>query len=162
LILEKDNPSGLPENADQLMVPVRFKTVKESQGQIEEMTIKVYFPKTGQFETDCRIVNPINRKIPKTTAVAKAAITELLKGPTEQEKEAGFFTSLNPGVKLNSLSIIDGVASVDFSEELDKDIGGSCRVTSISSQISETLKQFPTVQSVKISINGRTEDILQP
>ena len=29
-------------------------------------------------------------------------------------------------------------------------------------QITETLEQFPTVDSVIISIDGRTEDILQP
>jgi len=35
-------------------------------------------------------------------------------------------------------------------------------VTAIRAQITETLKQFPTVENVVISIDGRTEDILQP
>jgi len=35
-------------------------------------------------------------------------------------------------------------------------------VAAIRAQIRETLKQFPTVDEVIISIDGRTEDILQP
>jgi len=45
---------------------------------------------------------------------------------------------------------------------LEFQVGGSCRVAAISAQIMETLKQFPTVKDVIISINSRTEDILQP
>ena len=44
LILEKDNPSGLPENADELRVPVDFKEVTEETKQEiqEESEPKVY------------------------------------------------------------------------------------------------------------------------
>jgi len=45
---------------------------------------------------------------------------------------------------------------------LQYQVGGSCRVSAIRAQIIETLKQFSTVKNVVISINGRTEDILQP
>ena len=51
---------------------------------------------------------------------------------------------------------------VDFDPQLEFQVGGSCRVAAISSQIRQTLMQFPTVKSVIISIDGRTEDILQP
>ena len=40
--------------------------------------------------------------------------------------------------------------------------GGSCSMASRYAQIENTLKQFPTVSSVKLSINGRTGDIFQP
>ncbi|MFH1582463.1 MAG: GerMN domain-containing protein, partial [bacterium] len=66
------------------------------------------------------------------------------------------------GVEINSLSIINGVARADFNEQLEYQAGGSCRVGAIRAQITETLKQFPTVNEVIISINGRIEDILQP
>jgi spore germination protein GerM len=60
------------------------------------------------------------------------------------------------------LTIEDGVAKVDFNEQLEYEVSGSCRVSAIRAQITETLKQFPTVKEVIISIDGRTEDILQP
>jgi len=113
-------------------------------------------------EFSCNKVFPVEREILKTQAVARAALTELLKGPTEAEKAQGFFTSINPGVKIQELTIENGVARVDFDSQLEFQVGGSCRVSAIRAEITQTLKQFPTVSSVIISIDGRTEDILQP
>ncbi|PIR72221.1 MAG: hypothetical protein COU41_00720 [Candidatus Nealsonbacteria bacterium CG10_big_fil_rev_8_21_14_0_10_36_228] len=156
LILEKDNPSGLPENADELRIPVLFNPV-------EMIKVEVYFNNDKlDPEFSCNKVFPVEREIPKTQAVARAALEELLKGSTDTEKEEGFFTSINPGVKIQSLAIEDGIAKVDFDKQLEFQIGGSCRVAAIRAQIRETLKQFPTVDEVIISIDGRTEDILQP
>jgi len=156
LILEKDNPSGLPENADELRIPVRFNPA-------ETIKVKVYFNNDRMDpEFSCNKVFPVERKIPKTQAVARAALEELLKGSTEAEKNQGFFTSINPGVKIQKLTIENGVAKADFDEQLEFQVGGSCRVAAIRAQITETLKQFPTVDNVIISIDGRTEDILQP
>jgi spore germination protein GerM len=88
---------------------------------------------------------------------------ELLKGPTANEiSRFGISTAINPDVEIQSLTIVDGVAQIDFSESLDYQVGGSCRVTAIRSQITNTLLEFPTVDEVVISINGRIDDILQP
>lgn len=112
---------------------------------------------------DCKRVFPVARAIPSTEAVGRAALEELLKGPSADERERGYFTSIRSrDVKVNSLSIRDGVAYADFSPELEKGAGGSCMVAAIRAEITETLKQFPTVKSAVISIEGRTEDILQP
>lgn len=157
LFLEKDNPSGLPENDDALRVPVLFSD--------ETMAVKAYFgtPRTGDAPNfDCGEVEAVERRVWKTEAVGRAALEELLRGPTPEELDAGFTTSINPGVEIQSLTIENGVARVDFSDELERAVGGSCRVAAIRSQITETLKQFPTVTGVTISIDGRTEDILQP
>jgi len=86
----------------------------------------------------------------------------LLEGPTRTEYDEGYYTNLNPDVKIQRLAIENGLAEVDFDETLEGSVGGSCRVTAIRSQIIQTLKQFPTVENVIISIDGRTEDILQP
>lgn len=156
LILEKDNPSGLLEYEDQLIVPVKF-------GKSETLTVKAFFNNNNlDPEFSCNKVSPVEREIPKTQAVARAAIGELLKGPTEKEKSEGFFTSINPGVKIQILTIENRIVKVDFDEQLEFQVGGSCRVAAIRAQITETLKQFSTVDSVIISIDGRTEDILQP
>ena len=161
LVLEKDNPSGLPENADQLRVPVKF--FPDAEDGSKKIKVKVFFNNSKlDPEISCNKVFSTEREIIKTPAVARAALTELLAGTTSAEKEAGFTTSLNPGIKIQSLTIENGVAKVDFDEELEAQVGGSCRVAAISAQIRETLKQFSTVKDVIISINGRSEDILQP
>ncbi len=129
----------------------------------ETMFVKVYFNNDKMDpEFSCNKVFPVERQIVKTKAVARAALEELLKGATENEKSLGFFSNINPGVKIQKLTIENGVARVDFDEQLEYQVGGSCRVAAIRWEITETLKQFPSVQSVIISINGRTEDILQP
>ncbi len=156
LVLEKDNPSGLPENAGKIEIPILFSS-------IETIKVKAYF-NNEKFdpEASCNKVFAVEREFPKTEAVARAALEELLKGPYGDEKDDGFFTSINAGVKIQKLVIEGGVAKADFSDALEFQVGGSCRVSAIRAQITQTLKQFPTVQSVIISINGRTEDILQP
>jgi spore germination protein GerM len=130
----------------------------------ETMTIKLFFNNSKlDAEFSCNKVSPVERKIDKTEAVARKALELLLEGNlTLQEREEGFLTSINPGVKIQSLTIEDGVAKVDFDEQLEFQVGGSCRVSAIRAQITQTLKQFPTVENVIISIDGRTEDILQP
>ncbi len=128
------------------------------------MTVKVFFSNSifDPEVMDCQKNFAVDRTIPKTLAVARAALEQLLAGPTDAEKAEGYFTSINPGVKIQSLVVANGIASVDFDGQLEFQVGGSCRVAAIASQIRETLKQFPTVTDVVISINGRTEDILQP
>jgi hypothetical protein len=156
LLFKNENPSGLPQNDKQFILPIKVKASNET------MTVKAYFAKKQTTGSDCSIVFPVNRIVSKTEASARSALEELFKGPTDAEKAQGFFTNINSGVKVQRLVIdSNGTVRADFSEELET-TGGSCRVTEIRSEINFTLKQFPTIKNVIISINGRTEDILQP
>jgi spore germination protein GerM len=147
--------------------PVNLKPTNGTSTLISDKSglikVKVFFNNNKlDPEVSCLKVFPVEREIVKTSALAQAALTELLTGTTPTETEAGFATSLNPNIKIQSLTIENKVAKVDFDEQLGSGVGGSCRVTAIRAQISETLKQFSSVKSVIISINGRSEDILQP
>lgn len=161
LVLEKDNPSGLAENADELRVPIKFDS---SIINFETIQVKAYFGNNvlNPGAIDCSKVFSITRNVPKMQAVARAALEELLKGTTKAEEREGYFSSINDGVKIQSLRIDNGIAYVDFDKQLEFRVGGSCRVASIANQIRQTLLQFPTVREVIISIDGRTADILQP
>jgi hypothetical protein len=155
-VFMKDNPSGLPEYDKEIRIPV---VIKPS----ETMTVNVYFSNNElNPEIICDLVFPVERIIPKIQTVGRSSIEELLAGPTTSETAQGYFTSINPGVVIQDLRIDQGIAYIDFNDQLESQIGGSCNVSAISAQIVETLKQFPTVDNVVISINGRTEDILQP
>lgn len=139
---------------DKVTIPVTFQTT-------DELTVQVFFNNTSRG-AECEKVLPTNRQIPYTQQTARAALEELLKGPSQAEKNQGYISSINPGIRIQRLSIENGVAYVDFDSKLEDQIGGSCRVTAIRAQITQTLLQFETVNSVIISVNGRTEDILQP
>lgn len=129
----------------------------------DTLRVKAYF-NNNKLDPDltCTISFPVERDVIKTTETAYMALTELLRGPTDAEKKAGYSTSLPANVRINSLVIRYGTAYADFDGTLEYEVGGSCRVGSIRSQIENTLKQFSGVKKVVISINGRTEDILQP
>ena len=161
LQFEKSNPSGLDENSDIAKIAISIKPLEQ---KVESMKVKVFFSSTKLNEDmiDCSLVFPVTREVEKSVAVGRVALTELFKGTTFTEEEDKYFTNIPDGVVINSLDITDGVAKVDLNSKLEDGVGGSCRVTAIRAQITETLKQFPTVDSVIISIDGQTEDILQP
>jgi hypothetical protein len=131
------------------------------------------------YWTDQDKLVAVKRSVPKTTSVAKVALEELLWGPGPRNTGmAGFGTALpmpqdvlsypgrradwGPRVTLRKLTITNGVATADFSDELRAYGGGSLRVTLIREQITRTLKEFPSVNEVVISIEGRTEGVLEP
>jgi hypothetical protein len=105
------------------------------------------------------------------------ALEELLWGPPPRNL-AGFDTALPtpeevldyPGrqpdwgvrVRLLGLTVEDGLATVDFSPEMQAYGGGSMRVEMIRAQIERTLLQFPEVDEVHIAVAGETEGVLQP
>jgi hypothetical protein len=158
LVFHNENPSGIPDKDKTFTLPIKI-----GQGPVSTITVAAYFSNNKlDPEISCNKVFAVGRQVPQTTAVARAALEQLLSGPTSAEKDSGFFTSINNGVKIQSLTIENGIAKVDFDEQLEKGVGGSCKVSAIRAQITETLKQFSSVTSVIISINGRTEDILQP
>ncbi|MCR4261016.1 MAG: GerMN domain-containing protein [Candidatus Colwellbacteria bacterium] len=131
----------------------------------ESMAVQIFLSDSrfaGEPYFDCARTVAVERLVPKTLGVARVALETLLQGATQGEIDRGLFSSINSGVEIQKLTVGDGVAEVDFNEQLESQVGGSCRVTAIRAQIIDTLKQFPTVDSVAISINGRTEDILQP
>lgn len=158
IILRRANPSGLPENDDSIEVPVTF----NEEAEAATTSIQVFWnDDAAAVAGDCSVVQSFSREIPETQAVGQAAITALLDGPVTSETSAGFSTNIPDDVELNSLRIEDGVAYVDFSSELNQ-VGGSCRVQAIRAQITQTLQQFSTVDSVEISVDGSTEAVLQP
>lgn len=125
--------------------------------------LEIYF---GNTESDpkgeCEKVISVIRSIAKVEKIGTAALQELLKGPTDEEKALGFLTSLPADAKLQTFTIEGSEGRPDFTAELDKGVAGSCRVLAIRAQIEKTLLQFSTIQTVRISIEGRAEGILQP
>lgn len=145
------------EVLDTTSIPIRFAPVDAAE-------VKVYFNNTKKDpkSLSCATTYPTVRRVAKTDATPAEAIREMLRGVSGIESDLGFMTAMNPGVELKSLLIENGVARADFNEALIHGVGGACRVSAIRSQIEHTLKQFPSVRSVTISVNGRSQDILQP
>ena len=139
---------------------------------LEYSFIDVFFSNTKQdlntlycdrtYFVQREVSRPTDNPASRLGELAYIAIKELLEGPTEVEKARGFFTSINSGTKVQKISIEDGVATVDFNQAFNEGVGGSCRVLAIRSQITNTLKQFPEIKEVIISVNGDSQNTLQP
>ena len=106
----------------------------------------VYFLRGGQ-------VAPVFWSVPKTEAVATAALEALFSGPNPEEAAAGVETEIPKGTKLMSLDHSDGVATVDVSPEFDALREPDSMDASLA-QITFTLTQFPTIRRVWVAVQG--------
>lgn len=128
-----------------------------------EKRVSVYFGNSGMGSSeDCSKVFPVSRTILNAETFGPGTLEALLKGVSKEEKEAGYFSGLNDGILIQKFEIKDKVAYVDFNYRFNENMGGSCRITNIKSQIETTLNNLPDIDSVVISVNGETEGILEP
>lgn len=133
-------------------------------GSSDEIPVKVYFG-NGQLDpqNQCTLVFPVDRMVSGKVAIYRAVIEELLKGPSPDDVAAGYRTAIPAGVTLKSVAAdAEGVVTADFDARLSRGVSGSCSVEAIRAQIGVTLKQFPEVHDVVISVNGRTDGVLEP
>jgi spore germination protein GerM len=121
--------------------------------------VLVYFAQSSPADVEYVAVE---RRVAATPALGRAALDELLKGPTDEERARGLGSPIPAGTTLRSLTIADGVATADFDRQLLYQMGGSARVQAGRDCIGRTLMQFPSVRTVELSVEGRSEGILQP
>ncbi len=106
---------------------------------------------------DPRKVVAVLRSVPKTAAVATAALTELLRGPTEAERRAGYW-SMSVGETAGDLKSVrvGGVAHVDFLDfrEIIPNANSSFGGAALLAELDSTLQQFATVEPTVYLFNG--------
>ncbi len=159
LVFQKDNPSGLPENADELRMSISFPE------EIREINLYYYNPEldkdaSGNIQCSRDGLVAVSRQIPITQTPIQDAIKLLLSGNlTQEEKNQGITTEypLN-GFSLKGASLDNGVLTLEFSDPENKTIGGSCRTGILWFQIEATARQFSEVREVRFL----PEDIFQP
>lgn len=95
----------------------------------------------------------VGRSVSATPAVAGAAMTALLAGPTPAETSSGIGTAIPTGTALKSVSIANHTATVDLSSRFSAG-GGSLSMTARLAQVTYTLTQFPSVQGVVFRLDG--------
>ncbi|MFH1088654.1 MAG: GerMN domain-containing protein [Patescibacteria group bacterium] len=126
--------------------------------EVTPIEVLVYFSKSEPTDI---VQLPITRFFsksssasePSTVELATFAIHEMLVGPNAEEIAQGLITAINVGTQLNYLKINEGLATVDFNDQFDWQMGGSAKVIAISQQLQLTLTQFPMVDDIMITIN---------
>ncbi len=149
-----------------MLMLIAFSLVSFAQ-KSESVTVKVYFlnEKFDPNLEDCRKVHAVERKIPKTNAVAKAALEELFKGATSEESAKGY-VSFKPeetnGI-LKSIKIKNKVAYINFNKAVYDKLGAATSSCGggLFSSIEQTLLQFPTIKKVFYAIEGSPRDFYE-
>lgn len=99
-------------------------------------------------------VGTAHRRVAPTSAVGRAALEQLLAGPTAEERAAGLTTAIPAGTALRGLDIADGTGTVDLSGAFVGG-GGSLSMRERLAQVVFTLTQFPSVDRVAFRIDGK-------
>lgn len=154
LILQKDNPSGLPENDNSLEIPLLLTSGSEVS--------LYYYSKQLDPNGDCtqEAIVPVKRSLNKTQTPIQDAIRMLIKGDLTSNELATGLTTEFPleGFELKAANLKDGDLTLEFIDPKMKTSGGSCRVNLLWSQIEKTATQFPEVKTV----NFVPKDLFQP
>ncbi|MBM7865336.1 hypothetical protein GTO89_00940 [Heliobacterium gestii] len=135
-------------------LPVESTARTESSPPGPEQSITLYF-------ADAKGQNLVaeKRSIPKTGSVAKAAVTELLKGPNIN---SGALPTIPTGTRLLDINVSkDGLCTVNLSKEIQKNHqGGSAGETLTVYSLVNTLTQFQAIQKVQILVEGKKIETL--
>ena len=98
------------------------------------------------------------RSIPKTNSPLTTTINELLLGPSQSDINHRSF--IPEGTKLLGASVKNGVATLNFSEEVQYNVYGIEGARTQLMQVVYTASVFPTVKSVQILIDGEKKEYL--
>ncbi|MGH2690477.1 MAG: GerMN domain-containing protein [Actinomycetota bacterium] len=100
----------------------------------------------------------VPRVVPKTKAVLRSALEELLKGPTEAERNAGLTSSFSGETAdfLTRVSVTDGVATIDFSKRLGamSNISTSSASQMLLLSVDLTVKRFKGIDRAIYRLEG--------
>ncbi|TFB09098.1 hypothetical protein E3V08_01170 [Candidatus Atribacteria bacterium MT.SAG.1] len=134
--------------------------------EVDRIKVKIYFLISDEYCLNVDLV-PVGRIVKNDLAekLAWTVLEQLFNGPIEEDSEKlDLWTAIPKGVKVNSVEIDNGVARIDLSLELQSYGGGSFSVFYIREQIERTLKEFPSIEEVVITVEGKSEKdgVLQP
>ena len=116
-------------------------------GTTAHAVASVFFVKGSQFA-------PRTRAVPPGEAPARAAIEALLAGPTASERAAGIDTTLPRGIKLASLDVKAGTATVGLTRAPAAATASDVSLRPArAAQVVYTLTAVPGVEQVLIKVN---------
>lgn len=108
-----------------------------------------YLDEAGHSGHTGPFLAPIAREVPQTVGMARAALEQLLAGPTDGERKStpSVTTFIPEGVRLLGVTVDRGLAVVDLSEEFAA-TEDSASVSQRVAQVVFTLTRFDTVDRV--------------
>jgi len=132
-------------------------TTETEQNNIKTRDAIIYFT---LIKDDDLILKPVKRTIHYINNPLEATLKSLMKGITDEEDNANIVTNIPDGTELKSISIKDGIAYLDFSNEFEQNLYGRESVVNQLKQIVYTTTEFPNIKGVQFLINGEIKNYL--
>lgn len=125
---------------------------EENAEQVQSNMRKTVF----YFVDENNLLVPVTRDIPWVEGIGKAALECLVATPEtmEQLAEKGLKPSLPEGTKILGMTIRDGLAKVDFSQEF-LNMESKMEEQNAINSVVYTLTEFPSIEKVQIMVNGK-------
>jgi len=120
-----------------------------------ENVVKVYFVKYSKGQA--RIVS-VNREVTPENSKIKVAITELLKGPSEEEKKKGFLSEIPEETKLLGIKEDQKEVVVDLSEDFEYGGGSSSQMVRVEQLVKTAMNA--SKKPVYLNIEGRRAEVI--
>ncbi len=133
------------------------------------MTVKVYFA-NGRLNPNASPSSklyPVERTIPKTKAVARAALEQLFLGPTNEEKSQDYYSWFSEKTKsiLLDVKVEKKRAYVNLRASAPTVLPGmvttSCGSEHLMAAMENTLLQFSNIKKVFFAIEGKPQDFYE-
>ena len=127
---------------------------------MEEGVVYVYFGNTqwNPNAQDCGIVYPVSRQIAREGDLPLQALSELFRGPSEEERIAGYasFFSSATADAVKSVRVQGGTAYVDLQDlrQIIPNASTSCGSAAFLAEMGATLTQFPGITRVLYAMEG--------
>lgn len=112
--------------------------------------VVVYYYKKGSGAYSYYV--PVTKLVSGYENSAEAAMNALLEGPTDGSSLSSAFPQ---GTQLLGVQVNDGMAYVNFSEQILAKQGDRAAENSMMKAVTLTLKEFPGVSKAKIFVNGK-------
>lgn len=149
---ESGAPKGETPGSDKPAASDKANGSGTKDSTVKTLSVKVYYPDDNGMKLLAE-----TRSIETKGDKYKAALESLLAGP----KAKGEVRVIPEKAKLKSVKIKDGIATVDFSEDLVKRFtGGSTGEEMLVGSVVNTLTEFPEVKAVQILVEGKKIDSL--
>jgi hypothetical protein len=135
----------------------RSNSSSSSSSASGQRQVRAYFPRDGNpHPRDPFNLQFVVRNV-SSAAPARPALEALLTGPTAAEKQRRLRPLDAGGLNLSTLVIKGGEARVDFVSRGGKRWAGDLSPAEFRRAVERTLKQFSTVRSVVVSVDGKTD-----
>lgn len=134
-----------------------FFLLNKGEKLTDKNSVTVYFVKSFHV-TDFRLT-PVRRKFSPDKSRISTAITELLKGPTEKEIKAGFYTEIPATTKLIEIKETPKDLIINISKDFESG-GGSTSMSMRLKQLVNTALDAAKNKPVYLQLNGKKVDFI--